>query len=177
METPRGMRKQAATVFIPVRSVTVAEPPKISIAIKKSQKLVGARLAGRWRLTGNDNVGRKGKKQKHKVSNSAPSSLDDFKIGMTKGSVLLKLAGDHGKEKDLDGSTGSVPPRTTDTKFVSAHSEHHTTTDGNDLRTYAVALDCKRVAAHVQALTIPAAIKPGGTLRLAELNSSAEEVL
>jgi hypothetical protein len=61
-------------------------------------------------------------------------------------------------------------------------------------RTYAVALDCKRVAAHVQALTIPAAINPGGTLiispafmyqfinhvahlRLAELNSSAEVVL
>lgn len=36
METPRGMRKQAATVFMPVRSVTVAEPPKISIAKNKS---------------------------------------------------------------------------------------------------------------------------------------------
>jgi hypothetical protein len=60
-------------------------------------------------------------------------------------------------------------------------------------RTYAVALDCRRVAAHVQALTIPAAINPGGTLRvsranllretdiaylrLAELNSSADVVL
>lgn len=96
------------------------------------------------------------------MGNSAPSSLDDFKIGMTKGSVLLKLAGDHGKEKDLDGSTGSVPPRIIDTKLVSAHSEHHTTTNGSDFRTYAVALD---------------SIKPGGTLRLAELNSSAEEVL
>lgn len=79
---------------------------------------------------------------------------------MAEGSVLLKLAGDHGKEKNLDGSTGSVPPRSTDAEFVSAQT-----------------LDCKRVAAHVQALTMPAAIKPGGTLRLAELNSSAEEVL
>lgn len=103
--------------------------PQNKHSYKKKSNLVGARLAGRWRLTGNDNVGRKGKKQKHKVCNSAPSSLDDFKIGMTKGSVLLKLAGDHGKEKDLDGSAGSVPPRTADTKLVSAHSEHHTTTN------------------------------------------------
>lgn len=72
-------------------------------------------------------------------------------------------------------------------------------------KTHAVALDWRSVAAHVQALTIPAAIKPGGTLlishyhltlrssaprfriiplgeqrgmahlRLAELNSSEEE--
>lgn len=77
---------------------------------------------------------------------------------MAERSVLLKLAGDHGKEKDLDGSTGSIPPRSADAKLVSAQN-------------------CKRVAAHVQALTMPAAIKPGGTLRLAELNSSAEEVL
>lgn len=111
------------------------------------------------------------------MSSSAPSSLDDFKIGMAERSVLLKLAGDHGKEKDLDGSTRSIPPRSTDAKLVSAQSKHQSTTAGNYLYTYAVALDCKRVAAHVQALTMPAAIKPGGTLRLAELNSSAEEVL
>ena len=95
---------------------------------------------------------------------------------MAEGSVLLKLAGDHGKEKNLDGSTGSVPPRSTDAEFVSAQSEHQIATNGSSL-TYAVALDCKMVAAHVQALTMPAAIKPGGTLRLAELISSAEEVL
>jgi hypothetical protein len=42
---------------------------------------------------------------------------------------------------------------------------------------YAVAELCKSVAAHVHALTIPAAINPGGTDREAELNSSAELVL
>ena len=62
-------------------------------------------------------------------------------------------------------------------------------------KTHAVALDWRSVAAHVHALTIPAAIKPGGTLlishspftsgpekkgtsphlRLAELNSSEDE--
>jgi len=31
MATPKGIRKQAATVLMPVRSVTVAEPPKTSI--------------------------------------------------------------------------------------------------------------------------------------------------
>jgi hypothetical protein len=31
METPKGMRKQAAIVFMPVKLVTVAEPPKINI--------------------------------------------------------------------------------------------------------------------------------------------------
>lgn len=68
--------------------------------------------------SGNDDVSRKGKEQKDKVSSSAPSSLDNFKVGMAEGSVLLKLAGDHGKEKNLDGSTGSVPPRSTDAEFV-----------------------------------------------------------
>lgn len=38
---------------------------------------------------------------------------------------------------------------------------------------YAVAEDWRRVAAHVHAETIPAAMRPGGTLRDAELNSSA----
>ena len=42
---------------------------------------------------------------------------------------------------------------------------------------YAVAELCNKVAAHVQALTIPAAMRPGGTDRDAELNSSAELVL
>ena len=31
MATPIGIRKQAAIVFIPERSVTVAEPPKMSM--------------------------------------------------------------------------------------------------------------------------------------------------
>jgi hypothetical protein len=38
---------------------------------------------------------------------------------------------------------------------------------------YAVADDCNRVAAHVHAETMPAAIRPVGTERLALLNSSA----
>jgi len=31
MATPIGIKKHAAIVFIPVRSVTVAEPPKMSM--------------------------------------------------------------------------------------------------------------------------------------------------
>ena len=37
---------------------------------------------------------------------------------------------------------------------------------------YATALDCSRVAAHVQALTMPEAIRPGLTAREADENSS-----
>ena len=42
---------------------------------------------------------------------------------------------------------------------------------------YAVALDWSSVAAHVHAETMPAAMRPGGTERLADVNSSADVTL
>ena len=69
------MRKHAATVFIDVRSVTVAEPPRINIAISVSHN---HRDQPRGVLTRDDDVGRESKECKDYVRDGTPSSLDDF---------------------------------------------------------------------------------------------------
>jgi len=91
-------------------------------------------------------------------------------------------------ELTLDDSSRGVPPWSADSESIPGCQCPPLKVNA---KPYAVALDCNSVAAHVQALTIPAAINPGGTLhispispkaksaylRLAELNSSDEVVL
>lgn len=85
---PIGMRKQAARVFIPVRSVTVAEPPKINmeetimfVAMLKpwlSEFLIFLRLDAP-------------KKHEHEMSRLAPTSSYDFEPGVSMRSIQLQF--------------------------------------------------------------------------------------
>jgi hypothetical protein len=79
-----------------------------------------------------------------------------------------------GEQEDLNHRTSTVPPRSRDTIFICyctrlklLHNDQiHVIVVGKALE------EPTNVAAHVQADTIPEAIRPGLTLREAELNSS-----
>lgn len=44
------------------------------------------------------------------MGHSAPSLADDLEEGVGVGSIELELCGKLGEEKNLDGSTTSIPP-------------------------------------------------------------------
>jgi hypothetical protein len=88
-------------------------------------------------------------------------------------SVELELRGQLGKQKDLYGGTRSVPPWSRYAISISNCARLKLLT----LRSVPEIHICNErvltsVAAHVQAETMPEAIRPGLTLREAEVNSS-----
>jgi hypothetical protein len=91
------------------------------------------------------------------------------------GACCLSLDAIIAKSRTIASAKLLIAKRLLDQLWIVAPEAYHQGPLSPNL--YAVAELCSSVAAHVQALTIPAAMRPGGTDRDAELNSSAELVL
>jgi len=91
MATPTGIKKHAAIVFIPVRSVTVAEPPKMSmeetmmfVAKLKKTSVENETL---WNLL-KEVVP---EEHENEMSEFSPTSADDLEPGVSVRGIKLKL--------------------------------------------------------------------------------------
>ena len=96
MATPIGIKKQAAIVFIPVRSVTVAEPPKISM--EETMMFVAKLYAKKTPLkveleeTSLPKTNSP-KKEENEMGKCSPTSTNDLEPGVSVGSIEFKLGG------------------------------------------------------------------------------------
>jgi hypothetical protein len=96
MATPIGIKKHAAIVFIPVRSVTVAEPPKISM---EETMMFVANLRtihpSEIRL---DQVSPPRKdspeEEKYSMGELSPASTNDFEPSVSVRGIKFKLGGE-----------------------------------------------------------------------------------